>query len=385
MESPEHLSPAKRALLERWMREGTGAAVRIARRPADAGPAPLSFVQEGQLFLELLDRGTAVNNLVVCKEMDGPLEAGVLEQSANAIVARHETLRTAFETGGALPRARVHEHAQLEIPIVDLQHLGDGAQEHALAAARAEAARPFDLSRAPLVRVRLYRLAPRKHLFLLVIHHTIADGWSLGVFLGELATQYAARLEGARPPTEELAIQYADFAHWQRSMVGAPAMEEHLRFWKEALSGELPLLDLPLDRPRPARQSLAGRTHHFPLPGELVERLRELGRARDATPFMTLAAAFQAFLGRHTGQEEILLGSPTAGRNRPEFQELIGVFINTLVLRTDLSDDPSFLDLLARVRKTALDAYAHAEMPFERLLPELRPPRDLSRGCPCRD
>lgn len=338
--------------------------------PRDPGSAvPLSFVQERQLFLELLDPLTAVNNLSMCIRIDGPVDLAQLAQNARRLMSRHEALRTSFELAHGRPAATIAPAPEIDLGLTDLSGESDRLSE-ALRLATLEAQRPFQLDAPPLLRVKTFRLASDSHVMVVVIHHTIADGWSLGVFLRELF---------ASTPLPPLPIQYSDFAIWQRQSMDGPVLDEQLRYWKQQLGGELPVLDLPIDHPRPARQTFAGATHRFVLPAGLAGAVKAMSRRHDVTPFMTLVGAFQALLHRWCGQDDILVGTATAGRTYPETEGLIGAFINTLVLRTDLSGDPSVAALLARVRAVALAAYAHQDLPFEKLVAELRPQRDLSR------
>ncbi|HYU00407.1 MAG TPA: amino acid adenylation domain-containing protein [Gemmatimonadales bacterium] len=353
--------------------EAAGHVLRLAPRSPDGGVVPLSFVQERQLFLELLDPLTAVNNLAMCVRIEGSLDLARLTLGANRLLARHEALRTSFQTGRGRPGVTIAPSLEIDLGLVDLRAHEPDRLAEAVRLATLEARRPFELDQAPLLRVRTFRLALDSHVLVVVIHHTIADGWSLGVFLRELFSDY----RGSLPPP--LPIQYADFAAWQRQSLDGPLFERQLSYWKHQLGGELPVLDLPIDRPRPARQTFAGATHRFHVPADLTGAVRALSRRHDATPFMTLVAAFQALLHRWCGQDDILVGTPTAGRTHPETEPLIGAFINTLVLRTDLSGDPSFAEVLSRLRAVALAAYAHQDLPFEKLVAELRPQRDLSR------
>ncbi len=365
----------------------------IVPRPPGSGPGPLSFVQERQLFLELLEPRTAVNHLAVCVRLTGALDLERLRASANRVAARHETLRTSFDLRGR-PAAVIAPALEVDLGLVDLglvalgpadPGMGDpGGREadradEALRLATLEARRPFDLEAAPLWRVRIYRLTAASHLLLVAVHHTVADGWSLGVFLEELLAGYRALTDPAAPALPPPPIQYGDFAAWQRRTMDGPAAARQLDYWRRQLGGELPVLDLATDRPRPARQTFAGAGHRCRLDAGLAGALRALGRRHDATPFMTLLAGFLALLHRWSGQDDLVIGTPTAGRTQPETAGLIGAFINTLALRGDLSGDPSFAELLRRVRATALAAYAHQDLPFEKLVAELRPPRDLSR------
>ncbi len=372
------LSPAKQSLLEKWTRDGAVGGTEMIPAARAAGPIPLSFVQERQLFLELLDPLTAVNNLAVCLRIDGRLDVVALEQSANRIIARHETLCTSFDLSRCRPASRFTPGLTIELPVADLERRADRYAE-GLRLAEAEARRPFDLTLAPLLRAKAFRLTPDRHILVIVVHHTIADGWSLGVLLRELLTTYHVLVNGRRDELAPLPIQYRDFAVWQRDPSHAATLARQLDFWKDRLAGELPVLDLPIDHPRGPRQTFGGAVHRFLVPASLTASLKELSRRSDATVFMTLMAAWQALLHRYTLQDDILVGTPIAGRTRPETQGLIGAFINTLVIRTDLGDDPTFHELLRRVRDVALAAFAHQDLPFERLVAELRPQRDLSR------
>jgi len=374
------LSAAKRALLEKWLQgQSVDDTPSIPLRPLN-NPVPLSFPQQRQLFLELLERGTAVNNLSVFLAFRGDLDPMALEQSANRIMARHEVLRTRFSFGRGLPTPEVLTNLTISVPIVDLQHLNEPEQEaEARRLAEKEVVKPFDLSQAPLLRLKRYVLNNQQHFLLVVVHHTIADGWSLGVFLHELNIFYQTITTGKIVPLPELSIQYADFAEWQTNETHIKALETPMNYWKKQLSGELPVLELPTDQQRGARQTFSGGTHRFKLSVDVTGALEKLGREEDATPFMTLLTVFTILLLRYSGQEEVLVGTPVANRNRPELENLIGVFINTLVLRTSLSGDPGFRELLRRVRNVSLEAIANQDLPFEKLVEELKPRRELSR------
>jgi amino acid adenylation domain-containing protein len=371
------LSPAKQALLAKWSLGTARGTAEIVPGNPDA-TIPLSFVQERQLFLELLDPNTAVNNLATCLRIEGPLDLTAFQRCANRVIARHETLRTSFDLSQGRAMPRLVPLLTFELEVVDLRGHPDPEAE-ALRCAAAEARRPFLLWRPPLLRAKLFRPAHHLHVVVIVVHHTIADGWSLGVLLEELFANYRALAEGRSHERPPLAIQYRDFAAWQRDARRAPLFERQLAFWREQLGGELPVLDLPIDHPRGARQTFCGASHPFRVGAALTDGLKQLGRRHDATLFMTLMAGYQALLHRYCRQDDLLIGTPTAGRTHPETRDLIGPFINTLVLRTDLGGDPTFGDLLGRVRVSALAAYAHQDLPFEKLVAELRPQRDLSR------
>ena len=351
----------------------------IPRRPPNS-PILLSFPQQRQLFLEMLDRGTAINNLSVFMEIKGPLDLAALEQSANQILARHELLRSKFSIGQGLPAPEILDEILINIPIVDLQKLDEPNMEAAARRlAEKEVLQAFDLSQAPLIRLQLYLSGKEHYLLLVIAHHTIADGWSLGVFLQELMLFYQANTIGKSVQAPELPIQYADYAHWQTDEKRKEVLQASMSYWKKQLAGELPVLELPTDQERGARQTFSGGTHRFVLSKALTEALEELSRQEDATLFMTLLTAFFILLHRYSGQDEILIGTPIANRNLPELEPLIGVFINTLVLRTKLAGDPGFRELLQGVRKVCMDAYAHQNLPFEKLVEALKPKRDLSR------
>ncbi|HEX2079726.1 MAG TPA: amino acid adenylation domain-containing protein, partial [Longimicrobium sp.] len=267
------------------------------------------------------------------------------------------------------------------VPVEDLSALGEADREAALRRrAGEEARRAFDLSAGPLFRAALLRLGGEEHVLLLSMHHIVSDGWSMGVLFRELSALYEAYREGGESPLAELGVQYADYAVWQREQLRGELLERQLSYWKERLAGAPELLDLPTDHPRPAVQTFRGAHERIELPGELLERLRTLSRSEGATLYMVLLGAFQALLSRYSGSEDVVVGSPIAGRGQSEVEELIGFFVNTLVLRTDLSGDPSFREVLRRVREVTLGAYEHQEMPFERLVAELRPERSLSHS-----
>jgi hypothetical protein len=243
-----------------------------------------------------------------------------------------------------------------------------------------EAATPFDLSRGPLLRVKLLRLGEQEHVVLLTMHHIVIDGWSLGIFIREIATLYEAFIEDRPSPLPELSIQYADFAVWQRGYLQGEVLEQQLKYWREQLAGAETVLQLPTDKPRPAIYSYRGASHRFVLPTAVIAPVRKLSQEQGCTLFMTLLAAFKTLLYRYVQQEDIVVGTPIANRNRSETEALIGFFINTLVLRTDLSGNPSFRKLMQRVRETTLGAYVHQDMPFEKLVEELQPERSLSQA-----
>ncbi len=350
----------------------------VARAPRD-GELPLSFAQERLWFLWRFEPESAFYNMPVALRCKGDLALSALVQALHEVQRRHEVLRTTFAVRDGRPRLAVASHPRAPLAIVDLSTLSASEREREIERlSLREAERPFDLERGPLLRAALLRLAPRDHLLVAVMHHVAADGWSVDVLVREVAALYAAFAAGLPSPLPPLPLQYADYAAWQRNVLGRDALRGELAYWRQRLAGAA-VLDLPTDRPRPPEQTLRGARVPLAVVPELAARLLALGRARDVTPFMTLFAAFAALLGRFAGEEDVCVGTPVANRLSAEVEPLIGCFMNALVLRTDLAEDPSFADLLSRVRDTVLDAAAHQRLPFERLVEELAPARDLSR------
>ncbi|MEG4111235.1 MULTISPECIES: amino acid adenylation domain-containing protein [unclassified Microcoleus] len=345
------------------------------------GDLPLSFAQQRLWFLDQLMSGTPLYNLPNALGLKGSLNVTALEQSLSEIVRRHEALRTTFSAVNGQPIQVIHPAVTLLLPIVDLRELPETEREvEAQRLATEEAQRPFDLVNQQLFRVKLLHLAEEEHLLLLTMHHIVSDGWSLGVFMGELTALYEAFSTEKSSPLPELPIQYADFAAWQNEWLVGEVLEVQLNYWKRHLGGQLPVLDLPTDRPRPPVQTYRGARQSLELPKKSSDALKALSQQEGVTLFMTLLAVFQILLYRYTGQEDVIVGSPIANRNRVEVEGLIGFFVNTLVLRTELSGEPSFRELLGRVREVALGAYAHQDLPFEKLVEELQLERDLSRN-----
>ncbi|HKV07510.1 MAG TPA: amino acid adenylation domain-containing protein, partial [Thermoanaerobaculia bacterium] len=359
-------------------RKAEAPAGRISRRLRDGKTAfPLSFAQERLWFFDRLEPGSALYNIPAGIEATGRLDVAALAAALSEIVRRHEALRTTFPGGEGEPVQEIHSARPVTLPVADLSALPEPARgEEARRLATAEARRPFDLARGPLLRTLLLRLGEEEHLAVLTVHHIVSDGWSMGVLVREIA----ALASGQPSPLPELPLQYADYAVWQRKHLQGEVLQEQLAYWREQLAGAPAALELPTDRPRPPVQTFRGAQMPVVLPPALVQALRELGRETGSTLFMIVLAVFETLLARHTGQEDLLVGSPIANRNRAEIEGLIGFFVNTLVMRGDLSGDPTFAELLARVRETALAAYAHQDLPFERLVEELHPARDLSRG-----
>ena len=373
------LSDVKRALLEKRIQgKLKDTTQRIPRRLPQAS-THLSFAQQSLWYLHQLYPESPAYHIHKALRLKGPLDVTVLERSFNEILRRHEILRTTFDTVEAQPRQVIHPSLALSVHVQDLQQCPDSEQEAKVRElALEEARRPFDLMEGPLVRTALLQLAEEDHVLLLTIHHIVSDEWSLGIFWRELATLYKAFSNELPSPLSDLPIQYADYACWQPEWLPGEVMETQLSYWKKRLSDDLPVLQLPTDRPRPATQNFQGALQSLTLPPVLTKALGVLSDKAETTLFMTLLTVFKVLLHRYTGQTDIVVGTPIANRSRAETAELIGYFLNTLALRTDLSDDPSFGDLLTQVRELAFEAYAHQDLPFEKLVKELQPDRDPS-------
>jgi hypothetical protein len=378
------LSPAKRALLELRLRQArpeppTGLPPIVRRGPVAS--APLSFAQQRLWFLDQLQPGRPLYNVPCRAWLHGPLDVTALRRALNEIVARHESLRTTFPAANGQPMQAIAQTMTFDLPLVDLTTVpADRREAEVRRVATEEARQPFDLASGPLVRARLLRLAEDEHALVLMLHHIVADGWSVGVLFRELGSLYDAFSQGLPSPLPDLSIQYADYAATQREWLQGAVLGRELDYWRGRFQPMPAPLRLPADRPRPPAPTHVGARVHFRLSPPVRERLEELSRTQGATLFMTLLAGFKVLLAQSSGQEDIVVGTPIAGRTRAETEGLIGCFVNTLVLRTDLSGDPTFLEVMARVRETALGAYAHQELPFERLVEELQPERDTSQA-----
>ncbi len=368
-------------------RPGAGAELSAAERRellakllrARAARKSLSFAQERLWFLHQMVPDSPVYNVPAAVRLEGDLDTGALERGLREIISRHDVLRTRFERRETGPVPVVDESIEFALERVEIRDVDNGDREaEALARANLEARQTFDLERGPLVRGLLLGLGARDHLLVLTFHHSIAEGWSVALLFRELEAIYAAFRDGAPSPLEPLPIQYGDFARWQRERGKGEMAEREFDYWRRQLSGELPVLELPADRPRPPVQTFAGAWKARPLPAALIDRLSELASANGATLFMVLLAAFQTLLHRYSGVTDVLVGSPIAVRNRAEAEQLIGVFINTLVMRADLSGDPRFETLVEQVRDTAVGAFSNQEMPFERIVEEIQPERNTS-------
>ncbi len=376
-----HLNDKKRALLEKLLQEeglGSDVAESIPHVEHHGFP-PLSFAQERLWLLNQLQPDSPVYNFPAAVRLSGRLDVPALQAALDKVIARHDILRASFTSGESGPEEGIAPAFHLPIEIVDFSALPESAREQeALAFANAELRRPFVLATPPLLRAYVISLSPEEAVFMLVIHHIIAEVWSVALIFREIEQCYDAELSGLAPALPPNAIQYADFANWQREQMRGARLATELAYWKEQLAGELPVLRLPTDRPRPSAQTLNGAWSTRRFPAELYKRLLVLGQENGATLFMTLLAGFAAMLSRYSGQGQLLIGSPVAGRTRAETESLVGLFVNTVVLRLDLTGNPSFSEVLGRVRKVSIGAFAHQEVPFEKLVEEIRPERSLS-------
>ena len=351
----------------------------IIPRRANPDRAKLSFVQQRLWFLHQLQPDGTEYQFQLAIRLNGVLNLAALQQSLDTIVARHETLRTNFINEDGHPVQVIHAPQSLALRLIDLQDCPPTARDSQLTQLlKQEYQRPFNLAEDLILRGCLFKLAPAEHVLLLVTHHIVFDGWSISILWQELSSLYSTCCQGLPPSLPALPIQYADFAEWQHQQLGDRELDHQLQYWKQQLAGANPLLELPTDYSRPPIQTYAGASQSFVIDRHLVESLKALGIQTGATLFMVLLAAFQTLLYRHTDQEDIIVGTPFAGRNRAETDPLIGFFVNTLVLRTDCSGNPSFQELLGRVRQIALSAHDNQDLPFDRLVQELQPERSLS-------
>jgi hypothetical protein len=340
---------------------------------------PVSFAQQRLWFLEHLEPGTSAYNLPRAIRITGILDVEALRRALDAIVQRHESLRMTFTDVDGKVMASLGPGAPVDVPVVSLESRPeDQKQAQAAVMAGKEGQRPFNLTTGPVMRVKLVRLSHEQHILVLTLHHIITDGWSMDVLFRELGEFYNAFSSNRSLDIPPLPIQYSDFARWQRKSIGIDVLARDLAFWKKTLSGVPPVLELPADRCRPAFQSHKGRTHRIKLDQELAKDLLDLSRRQGVTLFMTLLAAFETLLWRYTGAGDFVLGTPIAGRDEVDLEQIVGLFANTLPLRAKLDDNPTVRDLLRRVRDTTLDAIAHQDVPFEKLVEDLRPERSMS-------
>ncbi|MFP5288721.1 MAG: condensation domain-containing protein, partial [Thermoanaerobaculia bacterium] len=360
--------------LAAWIEGASGRArpplVPLPRTAGEAAVFPVSFAQQRLWFLDRLEPGSAFYSIPRALRLEGNLDPGALAGAFQALVDRHESLRTTFAEGPVQVVAPSRRH---DLPLVDLSGLSS-PEEEARRLAAEEAARPFDLARGPLLRTTLIRQAPREHVLLVTVHHIVSDAWSAGVLLQDMAALLAGE------PLPRLPVQAADVAVWQRQWLQGEELEAQLAAWRRRLAGAPPVLELPADRPRPPVQSYRGDHARFELPSGHSLALREVAAREQATPFMVLLAGFAALLFRYTGETDLSIGTPVAGRTEVEMEGLIGFFVNTLLIRADLSGGPNFRELLGRVRERVIEAQAHQDVPFERLVEELAPERSLSHS-----
>ncbi len=376
---------ARRALLTKYMRGDlpkTATPLESIPRRTQEGPVPLSFGQQQIWLLNQFMPNIPVYNECVTIHLPGPLDVPALEQSFNEFIRRHEAWRTSFPIVDGLPVQKIHAPTTMSLPMVDLRHLSEAErQAEAVRLATEDARIPFDFAQGPLLRARLIGLGEQEHRLYLTLHHIIFDGVAIyQVFLPELRALYEAFASGKPSPLPEPSLQYADYAYWQREQLQGDILANQLGFWKQQLAGAPAALELPTDRPRPPVQTYHGSMQPFALSQRLTDELKALSHREGVTLYMILAASFQTLLYRYTGQEDILIGTATAGRNRAEFQKMMGFFLNTLVLRTNLSGNPPFRELLRRVREATIAAVTHEDTPFEYLVKELQPERNLAQN-----
>jgi amino acid adenylation domain-containing protein len=379
IKNTSELSTEERAaLVMRLKREADTAPREAIPRHRESGPFPLSFAQQRLWFLNVLEPNSPYI-IPANFHLKGRLNREALERTVNEIVRRHEALRTTFTAIGGQPVQMITPHLTLPMPVYDLGNLPEGERETEIKRHKLEMLRPFNLSQAPLVRASLLALGTDEHLLLLTMHHIVSDGWSIGVMINEMASLYESFQTDKQAVLPELSIQYRDFAIWQREWLSGEQLEQQLAYWRENLRDAPPSLELPTDRPRPLVQTYRGEMLEREIGKALTKELKELSRSEGVTLYMTLLAVFKTLLYRYTGQEDIIVGTPVANRNHVDVENLIGFFVNTLVLRTDLSGDPTFAQLLTRVRDVTLGAFTHQDLPFEKLVEELQPERDMSR------
>ncbi|MCW5312693.1 condensation protein [Nostoc sp. KVJ3] len=378
------LSPEKLKLLAQRLqkkKESVFSQSEIVAQSRESNLFPLSFAQQRLWFIDQLQPENIAYNISQSMRIVGSLNVAALEQSFNEVVRRHEVLRTTFTVVDGQPLQVIAPSLSFKLPVVDLQEFSQNQREaEVLRLASEEAQQPFDLTKGPLLRVTLLQLAGAEYALLLTMHHIVADGWAIGVLIQEIATLYTAFSVSKVSPLSELSIQYVDFAMWQRNWLQGERLETQLAYWQRQLGGKLPVLELAkISQVRRTIQTFSGGREPLVLPKTLSEKLKTLNQRQGITLFMILLAAFQTLLHWYTNQEDIVVGTDIANRNQAETKELIGFFVNQLVLRTDLSGNPTFLELLERVREMTLEAYAHQDLPFDKLVDALNPKRELNR------
>jgi hypothetical protein len=344
------------------------------------GPLPLSFAQQRLWFLDQMEPGNPYYNMPTALRLSGDLRVSALERAIDEVIRRHEVLQNCYVLEQGQPTQVRMPRRNPTLPIVDLSSLeGASRDEHEQLLAAADARRPFALATGPVVRAVLIKRGKSSHAILFAMHHIVSDGWSVAVIVRELSTLYEAFCAGRPSPLPELPVQYADFAVWQRRWLESDGLESQLTYWRTRLGGQLPVIDIRADRPRPEIETFRGADEIQHLPSDLTRELNRLSIRENVTPFMTLVAAYKTLLYRNVGQDDIVVGTDLAGRNQADLEGLVGFFVNLLVLRTDLSGNPTFRTLLARVRETAMGAFAHQDVPFDKLVEELQPKRHRSR------
>jgi hypothetical protein len=371
------LTPKKRELLELLLKEKKQKAelapekttvAPISRRTVFS-PAPVSFAQQRLWFIDQLTPGTPAFNIPAAVRLKGKLNISLLHKAFDEIIQRHETLRTSFASQQGTPVQVIAPSVKLEIPVVDLRAMPEAERMNEVQKiVTQECQQPFDLAQAPLVRVTLALLDNTDQVLIMMMHHIIGDVWSVRLVMKELARLYEAFSTSQSPTLPHLPIQYADYALWQREWLQGPALEAELGYWTKQLEGMPEELELPFDFPRLPVQSIWGAKHFLKIPKAVSEGLRVLGRQHGASLFMTLVAGWKALLHRYTGQDDIVVGAPVANRNRSEYENMVGFFVNSVLLRTRLNGDPTFLELLSRVREMVFGAFSHQDFPFERLV-----------------
>ena len=378
--TPEQLALAVLQLRKMSKQRAAGQNGTSRIRPVPRSHAmPVSFAQQRLWFLHQLDPDSEAFNQPAAIRLRGVLDKSALDETITQIVRRHETLRTTFTAIEGVPHQVINPAAEIRLPVIDLTAMeGESRERELVRLAAEESRRPFSLATGPLLRVTLVKLGEDDHAIFFTTHHIVSDGWSMGVLVREVTRLYEAIREGRGAELEELEVQYADYAAWQREWMSGEVMDEQVRYWRGQLEGAPPLLDLPTDRPRMQKQSLKGANHTIVIEAELVEKIRKLSNSENVTLFMTLLAAFQTLLFRYTRQPVIMIGTPIAGRNHIEVEGLIGFFINTLVLRGDLAGHSTFRELLVQAREVTLGAYSHQELPFEKLVEVIQPERSTS-------
>ncbi|MBF1989862.1 condensation protein [Fischerella thermalis CCMEE 5268] len=377
------LSPEKRKLLLQKLsnkNHGLSSYTPIIHQSRESNTFPLSFAQQRLWFLDQLEPGNPAFNICQFMRLTGRLNVAALEQSFQEVLRRHEALRTTFTVVDGQPLQVIAPTPVFKIPVINLQELPEDTRESkVLQLANEEVEKSFDLTKDCLLRLTLLQLSEIEYALLLSIHHIAADAWSIGVLIHEITTFYESFSCGYPSPLPQLPIQYVDFAVWQRQWLQGEKLETLLSYWKQQLGSQLPVLELPTDKPRPTVQTFNGARQCLTLPKSFCDRLKALYQREGITLFMILLAAFQTLLYWYTGQEDIVVGTDIANRNQPEVRGLIGFFVNQLVLRTNLSGNPSFRELLERVREVTLDAYAHQDLPFDKLVDALNPVRHMAR------